>query len=265
MSGIIRKRMNTNVIGFSVGSENDELEEDRLLHQATTRDFVDYGYEPEFIGRLPVRVAFDSLKEEDLLQILEQAEDNILSKYIEDFKGYGIDLKIDPKALREVARRAETEKTGARGLMTVLESILREYKYELPSTAVKQLTLTAEMVADPSKALNQLMGDNEHAQRDIHLQEIEAFAERFSAQHGIRLKFQKRAAEAVAKKAEENGRTIHTVCDRLFRDYPYGLKLIQNQTGKNQFSISLAMVKDPDGALSELIMKNYQAEENESR
>ncbi|MGA0333194.1 MAG: AAA family ATPase [Kiritimatiellia bacterium] len=263
MTDLIRKRKKTHVIGFNPGLEAEELEEDRLLHEAITRDFVDYGYEPEFIGRLPVRVAFDPLREKDLLAILEQAEDNILSKYIEDFKGYGIDLQVESGALREIARRAESEKTGARGLMTVLEGLLREFKYELPSTAVKTLCLSAEMVADPAGALQALLEKNEHAQRDIHFQEIEAFAERFEAQHGLRLKFNKRAAEAVACLAEESGRTVHTVCERLFRDYPYGLKLIQNQTGKNSFSITAAMVKDPDKALSDLITRQYQAAKDE--
>jgi len=264
MGDIIRKRMNTHVIGFTSGGGEDELEEDRLLHHATTRDFVDYGYEPEFIGRLPVRVAFDALKEKDLLAILEQAEDNILSKYIEDFKGYGIDLQVDTEALREIARLAEGEKTGARGLMTVLENLLREFKYELPSTAVKEVTLSPEMVSDPKAALKDLLNENEHAQRDIHLQEIEAFVQRFEEQYGLRLKFHKRAAAAVAKQAEESGRTVHTVCERLFRDYPYGLKLIQNQSGKNIFSITVAMVKNPDKALSELITSQYQAGKDES-
>ncbi|MDF3130324.1 AAA family ATPase [Kiritimatiellaeota bacterium B1221] len=263
MGDIIRKRMNTNVIGFTSGMDADELDETRLLHHASTRDFVDYGYEPEFIGRLPVRVAFDHLSENDLLAILEQAEDNILSKYIEDFKGYGIDLTVDENALREIARRAESEKTGARGLMTVLESLLREFKYELPSTAVKELKLTAEMVLNPEKALRDLLGEHEHAQRDIHIQETVAFCARFEEQHGFRIKFHKKAAEAVAKIAEESGRTVHTVCERLFKDYPYGLKLIQNQSGKNTFSITPAMVRDPDKALSELIMKQYQANQKD--
>lgn len=260
MADIIRKRLNTHVIGFGSGKSVGELDEDKLLHLASTRDFVDFGYEPEFIGRLPVRVAFDALKENDLLAILEQAEDNILSKYMEDFKGYGIALKIDPKALREIARRAEWEKTGARGLMTVLETLLREYKYELPSTPIKEITLSEKMVADPAGVLKKLLREQRPAQRDLHLEEIEAYCQRFDARHGLTLKFQKKAAEAVVKIAEQSGRTIHTVCESLFKDYPYGLKLIQNQTDKKQFSITPAMVKDPDGALSALVTKYYKPE-----
>jgi endopeptidase Clp ATP-binding regulatory subunit ClpX len=262
MGDIIRKRLNTNVIGFVSDKENGEMDEDRLLHFATTRDFVNFGYEPEFIGRLPVRVAFDHLREQDLLEILEQAEDNILSKYIDDFAGYGIELRYQQEALREIARQAEGEKTGARGLMTVLELLLREFKYELPSTAVKDLEITPEMVENPLEALRKLLSQCRHEQRDIHLQETEAFSNRFYDQHGLKLKFQKRAAEAVAKEAEESGKTVYTVCERLFKDYPYGLKLIQKETGKDRFSITPAMVKDPDGVLSEMVVKFYQPDEN---
>lgn len=261
MGDIIRKRLNTNVIGFVSDKDKGELDEDRLLHFATTRDFVDFGYEPEFIGRLPVRVAFDHLREQDLLEILEQAEDNILSKYIDDFSGYGIELQYRQEALREIARRAEGEKTGARGLMTVLESLLREFKYELPSTSVSELEITPEMVANPVDVLRKVLSQCRHEQRDIHLQETEAFSDRFFDQHGLILKFQKRAAEAVAKEAEESGKTVYTVCERLFKDYPYGLKLIQKETGKDRFSITPAMVKDPDGVLSEMVVKFYQADE----
>lgn len=259
MPDIVRKRLNTHVIGFGSAAEaGGELDEDRLLHHATTRDFVDFGYEPEFIGRLPVRVAFDHLTEEDLVSILEQAEENILRRYIDDFKGYGIEVGFTGDALREIARRAALEKTGARGLMTVLESSLREYKYHLPSTAVRELEVVKRMIEEPDLALTELLKQNEHAQRDIHLEEVAAFAERFERNHGLKLAFRKRAAEAVAKQAEESGLTVNSVCERLFKDYPYGLKLVQKEAGKNKFAVTPDMVRDPDAALSELVLEQYQ-------
>jgi len=258
MTDLITKRLNRNVIGFGNAGGGGAEDEDRLLHQATTRDFVDFGFEPEFIGRLPVRVAFDPLREDDLLAILEQAEENILRKYIEDFEGYGIDLKVGPGALRSIAKRAAEEKTGARGLMTVLESTLREYKFELPSTAVKALNLTGDMIAAPGDALEKLIEAHADRQDDLHLEEVAAFADRFAKEHGIRIRFHKRAAQAVARQAKESGKTVNTVCDRLFKDYPYGLGLVQKQTGKKSFAVTPAMVKDPDGVLSEMITELYQ-------
>ena len=261
MSEIITKRLNQKVIGFGSSDEASLSEEDDLLHQAVTRDFVEFGFEPEFIGRLPVRVAFDHLREEDLLAILEQAEDNILRKYIGDFEGYGIDLDVKEDALKEIAHRAAGEKTGARGLMTVLESVLRDFKFELPSTAVKSLEVTKKTISKPEATLEKLIQDHAHQQKDLHLEDVAAFAERFKTEHGITLRIQKRAAQAIAKEAEQSGKTVNTVCERLFKDYPYGLGLIQKETGKKSFSITPAMLKDPDGALSEMVTELYQEEE----
>lgn len=258
MTELITKRLNQNVIGFGNAADASPSEEDDLLHRAVTRDFVDFGFEPEFIGRLPVRVAFDHLREPDLLAILEQAEDNILRKYIEDFAGYGITLEVKPEALKEIAHRAAGEKTGARGLMTVLESVLRDFKFELPSTAVKSFEVTRKTLTSPQKELTRLMEQHADQQPDLHLEEVNAFAERFEKEHGIKLRIQKRAVQAIAKQAEQSGKTVNTVCERLFKDYPYGLGLIQKETGKNAFSITPAMVRDPDGALSKLVTELYQ-------
>ena len=261
MTDLIVKRLNRNVIGFGSSDADVEQESDDLLHQAVTKDFVDYGFEPEFIGRLPVRVAFDHLTEEDLLAILEQAEDNILRKYIEDFEGYGIALQVEHEALVEIARQAAGEKTGARGLMTVLESVLRDFKFELPSTAVDTLTVGADTLREPQHALEHLMEEHAHKLDELHQQEIEGFAERFHRDHGIEIRFHKRSAQAITKIAEETDKTILTVCERLFKDYPYGLDLIKKQTGKESFAITPAMVKDPDGVLSEMITQLYQSDD----
>ncbi|CAJ1338647.1 unnamed protein product [Effrenium voratum] len=91
------------------------------LHLAETKDFIDAGLEPEFIGRVPVRVAIRSLDAEDLYKILALAEDSVLQQFQKDFKGYGIELKAQTDALRRVAELAVEEKTGARALVTVME------------------------------------------------------------------------------------------------------------------------------------------------
>jgi len=257
MTEIIRKRLNTNVIGFTTPGGADAPTEEAILHHAVTRDFVDFGYEPEFIGRLPVRVAFDNLNEDDLFHILEQAEENVLRKYIEDFEGYAIDISFTPDALREIAARAAEEKTGARGLMTVLESTLRRHKYELPSTPVRKVTMDGEDVRDPSASLEKLLKDCEDHLEEMYATEIEAYAERFYQQHGLRLKFPRRTVEELSTMAESSGRTVNTICERLFADFPYALNLIRNKTGKDTFSVPLKMVRDPEGSLSELVLRHY--------
>jgi len=257
MEDIIRKRLNTNVIGFSAGTEEARETSSRLMHQVETQDFVEYGFEPEFIGRLPVRVAFDNLEARDLLDILRQAEDNVLHKYIDDFRGYGIEVAFSDGALQQIAERAEQEKTGARGLMTVLESTLREFKYELPSTAVSSFHVEEEGIRDPARFLQHLLEEYAHSSLDVHSEEIDAFSDRFFKQHELRLKFSARVRQELSKMADETGKTINTLCDRIFKDYPYGLNLIKNQTGKDSFSVTLKMLRDPDTALSELVVKHY--------
>ena len=151
---IIRKRLGTSQIGFGV-AENDSKPQNRneseseLFLKMTTEDLVNYGFEAEFVGRLPVRVALSELSAEDLATILSSAENNVMQQYVEAFAGYGIDLNILPEAITEIANEAAKEKTGARGLLTILEHIFRDLKYELPGSGVKNLTVTASTVHNP--------------------------------------------------------------------------------------------------------------------
>lgn len=114
----VQKRLDHGRIGF--GSENlSGREPHEYLRYTETADFIKYGFEPEFIGRLPVRVACEALGADDLAQILVSSEGSILQQYREDFQGYKVDFRITAEAIREIATRAHAEKTGARGLLTV--------------------------------------------------------------------------------------------------------------------------------------------------
>ena len=128
-----------------------------LVRQATTRDFITYGFEPEFIGRLPVRVVCEPLRVDDFYEIMERSEGSILRQYERAFLAYGIEVSFAESALREIARQAAEEKTGARGLLTVCERILRNFKYELPGSGVKRFTVDGLLIAEPSRVLQQLL------------------------------------------------------------------------------------------------------------
>uniref|UniRef100_A0A7S4EX90 AAA+ ATPase domain-containing protein n=1 Tax=Chrysotila carterae TaxID=13221 RepID=A0A7S4EX90_CHRCT len=133
------------------------------LCRAHPRDFVRAGLETEFIGRIPVRVVCRSLRRHDLVAIMRDAEDSVLKQMQRNFDGYGIDLVVTDEALDEIASRAESERTGARGLLTVLEDTLRDFKFELPSTNLKQLVVDRHTVQAPKKHLEALL--TEHSQR----------------------------------------------------------------------------------------------------
>jgi len=125
--------------------------------QISTADFIRFGLEPEFVGRLPVRVACHALDENDLFQVLSRSESSLIHQYERSFGAYGISLRFEPDALRRLAALARDEKTGARGLMTVLERTFRDLKFRLPSTKIRSLTITASTVENPAAALAKLL------------------------------------------------------------------------------------------------------------
>ncbi|MDR0693510.1 MAG: AAA family ATPase [Puniceicoccales bacterium] len=156
---IVKTRVGNKSIRFSFKlSPSDQDEAYEYLKKVSTTDFIKYGFEPEFIGRLPVRVACEALNADDLKNILVSSEGSILKQYVEDFAGYKIKFSADDGALTEIAKLAADEKTGARGLLTILEKLLRDSKFELPSTDIKSIRVTKNFVADPVKALSNLMG-----------------------------------------------------------------------------------------------------------
>ena len=128
----VKRRVQSSQIGFAAAGRERAGDDSDLLNLAQSRDFIEYGMEPEFVGRLPVRVACQTLTPGDLEKILLTSEGSILQQYRADFSGYGIDFEITLDAVREIATQAHAEHTGARGLMTVLERVLRDFKFELP-------------------------------------------------------------------------------------------------------------------------------------
>ena len=128
-----------------------------LVRQSTTRDFISYGFEPEFIGRLPVRVVCEPLRVNDFYEIMLRSEGSLLRQYERAFAAYGIAVTFHESALREIARQAAEEKTGARGLVTVCERILRNFKYELPGSEVTRFSVDALLIAEPQRVLQQLL------------------------------------------------------------------------------------------------------------
>lgn len=161
LTNIIKSRIGRHSIGFAAGIQNvDNLDGDEmydLLRQADTADFIKFGFEPEFAGRLPVRVACEQLKANDLREILVSSEGSILKQYIDDFAGYGIKLSILDDAVDEIAKRASKEQTGARGLLTILEKIFRCFKFELPSTDIHELIVDKQCVDDPQQEIQKLL------------------------------------------------------------------------------------------------------------
>lgn len=264
LADLVKRRVDSSQIGFSQddGAEKDAAE---YLKRASTKDFVDYGFEPEFVGRLPVRTVCDSLRAEDLEEILLKSEGSILRQYRGDFAGYGIELDVDEDAIPEIAARAAEEETGARGLMTVLERTLREFKFELPATSLKSFTLTADTVRNPAAALGRALKRRRRAsgQRAMKMA-VGEFAARFEKEHGFILTFSAKALDCLSGMASDKGISIQAVCEERLKDLEYGLPLVVRRTAKRSFSISEKMILDPGKELAALIAAGFESSEKAS-
>src|SRR6266496_4288442 len=256
---IIQKRLREATIGFAAATKS-VVEEDLLFSEAQTRDFIEFGFEPEFIGRLPVRVVCRQLSVDDLFQILKMSEGSIIRQYEQSFAAYGIEVLFRDDGLRRVAELAAEEKTGARGLMTICERVFRDLKFELPSTAVKRFVVTSELVDDPPAELEKLLAEHEKEERVVMRQLVHEFAQRFQESHGLKITFTEAASDRLVSRALEESRPVRDLCAERFKDFQFGLKLIAQNTGRKEFAIDADAVDSPDKVLSEWVVASYRAD-----
>lgn len=254
---IVGRRVKKAAIGFGESSRQ-KADDTELLRQATTRDFLDYGFEAEFIGRLPVRVVCQPLTAPDLLDIMRYSQGSLLRQYELDFEAYGIHLSFTEDALERIAALAAEEQTGARGLVTVCERLLREFKFELPGSAVPELVVDAKLLGDPAAALSACLAKGLGVASGRTLADLAAYRRQFAEQHGIRIAFSDGAVVALARRATERGVPVSSLVESLFRDFHFGLKLIQKNIGQNDFLLPESAIEDPERYISELIVASYR-------
>lgn len=257
LENIVRKRARDAAIGFGAPMSGAKAET-AWLNQVRTQDFIEFGLEPEFIGRLPVRVICSPLEVEDLFLILKNSEGSIIRQYEQSFAAYGIEVFFDDDGLRALAERAVNEKTGARGLMTVCEGALRHFKYELPSTSVKRFRVTRALVEDPEAELRRILRAQEDEERTMLRQVVHEFGRRFEEAHGLRLEFTAAAADRLITLALESGRPVRDWCGERFKDFQFGLRLIAQNTGQTSFEVDEATVDAPDEKLSAWVVASYR-------
>ncbi len=157
---IISKRIGRKSIGFGAGpAQKDEAREVAdLLDRVTSDDLLEFGLIPEFIGRLPVICPLMPLTEEALVKILKDPKNAIVKQYKKLFDMEGATLEFTEDALVEIARKAKTKDTGARGLRSIVEEIMLEPMYELPERVEKfkgPYVVTAEVVRKEAGLLDQ--------------------------------------------------------------------------------------------------------------
>ncbi len=261
---IVEKRLRTATVGFAVGLQQNLLAGEAALDQVQTRDFVEFGFEPEFIGRLPVRVVCHPLNADDMFQILKTSEGSIIRQYEQTFAAYGIEVLFKDDGLRRIAELATDEQTGARGLMTICERVFRDFKFELPSTKVKRFVVTRELVDAPASALKNLLAEHEQEERTVIRQLVYDFADRFEQDHKLKVTFTEAAADALVHISAEQNIPVRDLCATKFKDYQFGLKLIAQNNGQREFVIDKEAVEVPDKVLSDWVVASYRAEKSET-
>ena len=132
----------------------DERDTGEILREVEPEDLLKFGLIPEFIGRLPVLATLGDLTEEALIEILTRPKNALAKQYQRMFEMEGVKLRFQDEALHAIARRAITRKTGARGLRSIMEGILLDTMYELPTLqGVQEVVITGDVVDGGSRPL----------------------------------------------------------------------------------------------------------------
>jgi len=145
----IERRLNQKTMGF--GAELREKKKNRqgdLLNHVVPEDLIKFGLIPEFVGRLPVLASLDELDEEDLIRILVEPKNSLVRQYKTIFEMENVNLKFTEGSLKAVSKEALKRGVGARGLRIILEELMLDLMYEVPSSAdIEECVITEEVVA----------------------------------------------------------------------------------------------------------------------
>ena len=243
---ITARRLKKGGMGFTGATMTSSEDTEYLLDKLHAQDLHDYGFESEFVGRIPVVTYMSKLDEEGLYKILRSPNSAVIQGKQRDFAAYGIDLTFGDDALRMFASEGYDVGTGARGLVSVAEKHLLQFERLLPSTGVSKLYITAEVLKDAESYLRELV--KKHS--------FESFAEKFTARTGINIEFSSGAVKTAVNISAERGMNLRMLLEESLKDYEYGLKL----AGKKKFIVTGSVLDNPKGYLDKLIKQSYKTQ-----
>lgn len=145
---IVKNRLGDKVIGFGAASKRKEADERQsIMQQIIPEDLLKYGLIPEFIGRLPITAVLEKLNEDDLVEILTKPKNSLVKQYKKLLQIDEVELDFEEQALRGIGKKAIERDTGARGLRSIIESIMMDIMFEVPSRPdIKKVVITEETV-----------------------------------------------------------------------------------------------------------------------
>ncbi|MGD9005061.1 MAG: AAA family ATPase, partial [Desulfobacterales bacterium] len=166
LAPIIQKRLTQQEIGFGARIERPQEQFD-VFAQVKSEDLIRFGFETEFVGRLPVRAVFENLHEQDLYDILKNPNNPIILGKKLDFAAYDIEIKFEDQLLHMLAQQAFAEGTGARGLVSAVEKTLLEFEKILPSTKIQKFPATLDIIEDPKSSIDKLTNADDDRFDDV--------------------------------------------------------------------------------------------------
>ena len=256
---IVEKRRKQARIGFAAPAGEAGEGERAWPHEVTTADLIEYGMEAEFVGRLPVRVACEELTASDLRKILSESEGSVLRQYERAFLAFGIEAVFDDAALDRIAQLAAEEGTGARGLLTVCERLLRDFKFELPGSGVTSLRVDMDLIERPAERLARLRASGEDERVRVLRRSAEEFIDRLGQTQGVALRFSPEALDLLVELAVGRQQPVRELCAGLFKDYEFGLRLLKRPAAEGAILLPRAAVEAPDKFLSDLVVRAYRS------
>ncbi|MEG2245853.1 MAG: ATP-dependent Clp protease ATP-binding subunit ClpX [Peptostreptococcaceae bacterium] len=162
---IIQRRGGEKTLGFGAKIESKkDVDLGKIYSQVQTEDLLKFGIIPEFIGRIPVVATLELLDEDALISILKEPKNSLVKQFQKLFELDGVELEFEDAALRAIAKKAIERNTGARGLRSIVENIMMDIMYEIPSRDdIKKIILTEESVKDEAEPVVVLKGEEESA------------------------------------------------------------------------------------------------------
>jgi len=141
-------------MGFGADVTVKKESDNAILHRVKPADLTKFGLIPEFVGRFPVIVTFDELDEDMLVNILWQPKNSLIKQYQKLFELENVKLRVNPEAMLAIVREAIKRKTGARGLRAIIEEVMLDIMYEIPSLEnVRECVITEEVVLKREKPM----------------------------------------------------------------------------------------------------------------
>lgn len=243
LEDIVKKRLEGTKIGFT---RTQDVRSEETLQQVTTEDLTRFGLEPEFVGRLPVRVTCNHLSVSDLYIILTESEGSIMHQYLEAFDAYGIQVHMTKSALQEIAERAHKEKTGARGLSTVCERVFRTAKFELPSSDLKCFVADLTFVTNPEQVLSDMLKSPEKYEARYFQCTIDQFEQDYFEATKLKVAFAEDVRNWLVTQVRATRMHMLQACSQALNNFEYALSILVTKPPKKKITITLADISSPE-------------------